>query len=265
MHRAFKLTPTKFPAGSGKKGSELSDSFNNKIQKCFSSFISEGEINGTLLRDHWFPEINADVFISHSHQDEEKAKELSGWLHNSFGISSFIDSDVWGYSDDLLRKFDDIHCWQKESNTYNYRKRNGTTSHVHMMLATALSRMIDSAECVIFVSTPNSVSSSKGLDTQVSSPWIFYELSQMEVIRKRPIEDYRLVKKSERHDFSQKESAEEESLKVKYEVDFNSLTTVNPKMLTTWHNLFNSDRNRHTHALDFLYEVAPLKKLVFED
>lgn len=41
--------------------------------------------------------------------------------------------------------------------TYDYNLRNYTTSHVHMMLATALTEMIDNTECIMFYNTPNSV------------------------------------------------------------------------------------------------------------
>lgn len=264
MHRAFKLDSVKFPEGSYETGVALSKALDTEVRKCLEAFVSEGEINGSLLRDHWFPEISADIFISHSHADEKLALSLSGWLKNQFGISCFIDSAVWGHSDELLKIIDNHNCWQEKSRTYNYKRRNGTTSHVHMMLSTALSRMIDVSECVIFVSTPNSVSTSENLDSQVSSPWIFYELSQMEVIRKRPVSDYRMVKKAERHDFSAKEESDEKRVKINYRVDFDSLTNIQLTDLNRWDEEYKNDKERHDHPLDFLYEALPLKSLILE-
>lgn len=43
----------------------------------------------------WFPQIKADVFISHSHSDEKLAIIFAGWLYNAFGLTAFIDSCVW--------------------------------------------------------------------------------------------------------------------------------------------------------------------------
>jgi hypothetical protein len=95
-------------------------------------------------------------------------------------------------------------------------------------------------------------------------PGIFYELSQMEVIQKRPIEDYRLVKKAERHDFSIKEASEDKELKIRYNVDFASLTTIDSKKLHSWLKAYNNNKRRHPHPLDYLYEIAPHKELLKE-
>ena len=55
---------------------------------------------------------------------------------------------------------------------YDYNKRNYSTSHVHMMLSTALTMMMDEAECVIFLNTPNALST-KDIVHKTESPWIF--------------------------------------------------------------------------------------------
>ena len=51
---------------------------------------------------------------------------LNGWLYESFGIKSFIDSSVWGYANDLLKLIDDAYCLNLEgtNKSYNYEKRN---------------------------------------------------------------------------------------------------------------------------------------------
>jgi len=74
-----------------------------KVRAKLASFVAaDGKIDGGDLQEEWFPTIEADVFISHSHKNLDKAIALSGWLH-SRGISSFLDSCVWGNADDLLR------------------------------------------------------------------------------------------------------------------------------------------------------------------
>lgn len=260
MYRAFKLNATNYDFGSSGWSEKVL--MEKQVSDAFDSFLDADEINGTLLRDHWFPDIPADVFISHSHADEDLAIRLAGWLNANFGIRSFIDSCVWGHSNELLRKLDNRHCkndTEKDQDvTYSYERRNGTTSHVHMMLATAISRMIDRCECVIFVSTPQSVSSSENLDNEVSSPWIFYELSQMEVIRKwrpsRAITKTASIKNTE--NFSRASAFPT----FQYKVDFSSLSDLRSLQLTQWllyrHITPHSDLN----PLDVLYDtVSPLR------
>ncbi|MCC5439660.1 hypothetical protein [Clostridium botulinum] len=45
---------------------------------------------------------------------------------------------------------DNNYCFNKDTETYDYIKRNYSTSHVYIMLSTALSMMIDRAESIFF-------------------------------------------------------------------------------------------------------------------
>ena len=177
--------------------SEFSAS-NEKIRKALKTFILDnGHIDASALQDEWFPAIKADVFISHSHKDLPIAKALAGWLKNTFGLSSFIDSFVWGYCDELLKEIDNKYCKNRidskrfskgDKETYNYTLRNFTTSHVHTLLSSALSQMIDKTECVIFINTPQSVSISSEIESIkgnsiTTSPWIYHELAMTSIIK----------------------------------------------------------------------------------
>lgn len=42
--------------------------------------LADGSIDGTNLSDKWFQKIQSDIFISHSHNDENLAYALAGWL-----------------------------------------------------------------------------------------------------------------------------------------------------------------------------------------
>jgi hypothetical protein len=257
MYRAFKLSASTFDFGSHRWTEQRL--METQVSEAFDSFLRADEINGTLLRDRWFPNLPADVFISHSHADEEIAVSLAGWLNANFGIDSFIDSCVWGHSNELLKKIDDKHCKNDGENTYSYERRNGSTSHVHMMLATAISRMIDRCECVIFVSTPQSVSTSENLETAVSSPWIFYELSQMEVIRKwRPLRE---ITKKATLENTENFSRASAPAKFKYTVDFSSLSTLGNFQLEEWLTYNQLAPFSSWHPLDVLYDkVLPAKR-----
>jgi hypothetical protein len=125
------------------------------VDDCLSQFRDQsGDLLSEKMTAAWFPEIDSQVFISHAHKDSALALGLSGHLQEQFGLKSFVDSAVWGYSDDLLRILDDAFCYNGSSRTYSYQKRNRSTSHVHMMLSVALTRMIDKCECIIFINTP---------------------------------------------------------------------------------------------------------------
>jgi hypothetical protein len=59
-----------------------------------------------------------------------------------------------------------------------------------MMLSTALSMMIDKAECLFFLNTPNSIQATEAID-RTKSPWIYHEISISSLIRKRRLSEYR--------------------------------------------------------------------------
>lgn len=158
-------------------------------KESIKNILKQNIINGTDLQKEWFPEIKADIFLSHSHKDIELAEKLAIWLNEKFGLKTFIDSNVWGYADDLLKEIDDEYCF--ENGYYIYKRRNLTTSHVHMMLNVALSKMIDKCECIFFLNTPNSINLSESMNSQTSSPWIYSELILSKIIRKKTREEHR--------------------------------------------------------------------------
>ena len=55
--------------------------------------------------------------------------------------------------------------------------------HVHMMLSTALANMIDKTECIMFLNTPNSVST-RDTKLKTYSPWIYNEIEITRIIEK---------------------------------------------------------------------------------
>ena len=110
---------------------------------------SDGELLGKEIEADCFPEINADVFISHSHNDEDYAQRVASWLNSQFGLLPFIDSFVWKSADRLLKIIDDKYCLNDNGKTYSYEARNLSTSYIHMMLASAISKMID--KCPLFL------------------------------------------------------------------------------------------------------------------
>lgn len=152
----------------------------------------DGSLNEMRIEDDWFPEVKAHVFLSHSHNDIEFVKSFAGWLNEKFNIVAFIDSSVWGNSDDLLKSIDDRFCVSSRDDygaikTYGYKMRNKSTSNVHMILYTALMKMMDNTECLMFINTPSSLKWSDMISEKAAteSPWIYGELLVSKLIRNR--------------------------------------------------------------------------------
>ena len=135
-------------------------------------------LNATEIQKHLFPEVKADIFLSHAHADEDKVISLAVSLEN-MGFKVFVDSCVWDNAFDLLKEIDEKHCKFKNSDTYNYQKRNFSTANVYMILNAALHRMIEKSELFIFLGTENSLTVEDSIENQefLKSPWVFSELT----------------------------------------------------------------------------------------
>lgn len=231
--------------------------FNNikaSVESDLTKFTNpDGSLQADDIINNWFPSINADVFISHSHKDEEYVLGLAGWLKTHFGLNSFIDSAVWGYSDELLKKIDNKYCKSRNGDTYDYQKRNRSTSHVHMMLSTALMNMIDRCEVFIFVETQNSFTPSEYFDSdgETESPWIYSELSLVEKMResipervKRNVAGYDSIELSESL----------ENVRIKYPADISNLIPLTSDILIRWKTI--GSVNHQANNFDKLYRLV---------
>ena len=210
-------------------------------------FDADGSLVATKIMDDWFPQVNAKVFISHSHKDENIAIGLAGWLEDKLGISSFIDSCVWGYAPRLLKKLDTDLCL-KDSGYYDYDRRNITNGHVNMMLATSLTKMIDQCECIIFLNTPNSISCKGCIEKDgTESPWIYAEIEATRLLRKNEPKRRRMMTKASMEGRS---IVLDEAISVKYDLDLKHLLRLEYKDVVKWDGCKKTGED----ALDFLYD-----------
>ena len=215
---------------------------------------ADESLDAQKIIDNWFPEIKADVFLSHSHKDENTVIGFAGWLKEAFGLDSFMDSEVWGYSDDLLKAIDDKYCRNNCCGTYNYEMRNRSTSHVHMILSTALMNMIDRCECIIFMNTPNSYKPKDYFhdEGKTESPWIYSEISMTKTLRQRTPWEHRPKITTENR---LQVVAKGEGLRIEYPIDVFHLTPLNIEDLNNW----IKQKNNKPHPLDVLYEMKAKK------
>ncbi len=245
------------------KGNELYQRHEEEVKKCLSEYITvDGIINTSKLKADWFSITKKDIFISHSHQDIERVKAFAGWLYENFGLEAFVDCCSWGYCDELLQKIDKKYCYNPKRDTYNYSLRNYTTSHVHMMLSTALTEMMNQTECVIFFNTPNSINMSEELkkidkNKKTLSPWIYHELLMTSLLKENKPDKKQFI-------LEYAEQRADNVPKFAYDVQalLDGLTTLTDQHLTTWLKMWN-DRplKLPEEALEVLYQVVfPLKK-----
>ena len=143
------------------------------------------------MQNDIFPNIDANIFISHSRKDKDLANALAGWINKEFRLKVFIDSNVWGYSQELLEDINSVYSNKRENDnggyTYNHQDCNNASQHVNMMLSVALQKMIDTVECVILLNTDNAISTfdeqNKKMNTTYS-PWIYSEIVCTQIVRK---------------------------------------------------------------------------------
>lgn len=254
-------------------GKNLFERQKPSVHKMLDSYLDpDGVMVAENIEENWFPRINAHVFFSHSHQDELMVTCLAGYLAKEFGILSFIDSLVWDCADDLLKQIDDAHCRRNykirisnkvyEKHAYNYGLRNQSTAHVHLILQSALAKMINNTECLIFLNTPASLNVSDiGDKATTSSAWIYNELLMACTFPPRVPERYKVLKGTA-HDSVLSENTKQ-FIKIKYPVpvekfeilEMNDFVTANKMVEAKIHSgaLKKDESKRPIRVLHELY------------
>ena len=140
-----------------------------------------GIIDGKRLRNFVFPTDDYHVFISHSHDDLEKAKQFAAWLEEQYNYRVFLDSFVWNNADGLLREIDNLYCKQRNG-LYNYQRRNYSTAHIHTMLSMSIMEIIKRSKVGILIDSHHSINLERLRNSnqgKTLSPWIFQEIMFM--------------------------------------------------------------------------------------
>lgn len=235
-----------------------------QYQKKIKDYILEGTADGSKLEDDWFPKVEADVFISHSHYDHDLAVALAGWLNSKFRLRCFIDSCVWGYADDLLdiinAEFSDKRKDTDGGVLYNHKKCNTASKHVNIMLCMALQKMIDKVEAVFVINTPNSIDKYKDVyEESTFSPWIYSEIICTQIVRNKDLREYRKTY-IEKKSFFESYNQVDNQYKAVYKLTLDHLENIGVDKLELWEeNCKKSPKSRY--LLDELYKITYPKKM----
>ena len=196
-----------------------------------------------------------DIFISHSHKDLELAKGLAGYLEKYCKVSCFIDSLYWGNIDELQEELNRMHLHKDEATGKEYFDHQSTmevAKHANMILASALTEMIDNCECVFFLNTDNSViRGTEAINKNESySPWIYHEVFTTSIIRSKP-------RLNLNEHYQMRDSAMEQLPDISYGLDLSGMTILREKDVLNWGIKAKSS---NMYPLDVLYKLKPERK-----
>lgn len=231
------------------------------FEQMLESYVVDDIIDGTKIQDEWFPQIEADIFISHSgkNSDVELTNALAGWLHETFRLRCFIDANVWGYSKTLLEQMNSkLSNKRRDSDggyLYDHESCNQVSQHVNMMLSIALQKMIDKVETIILLNTDNVVRVCSNTKMEKTySPWIYAEISCTQFVRKKPLLVYRNYST-----ISKEYTGVTESVQfaihsaISYTVSLKHLKTLSEDDLNEWK--YRCDSKEYEYQMDALYDI----------
>lgn len=181
------------------------------------------QITSDDIEKEWFPPVNADIFISHSHDDACIAYALKDWIKDKFNLECFIDADVWEHYRilaDIITKYDDCGCF------------NDNIIKSSAILNVALFKMINKCKALFFIKTENSTIN----DHQTLSPWIYNEIFISNI-----------MESAERYD---------ESVKVLFDTDFSNFRNFTFNDLKIWLDTCKEEHIKGQEALNVLTEIC---------
>ncbi|WRF38353.1 toll/interleukin-1 receptor domain-containing protein [Helicobacter pylori] len=114
---------------------------------------------------------DAQVFLSHSHADKNKALKVKNYLEEDLDAECvFIDSLFWDYKDDVLNELAEYDNTSKIEDAFT------------LILRESLQDMIEKCPYFVFLQSSNSVSN-QGLSCTTYSAWVYEELKIAHSIR----------------------------------------------------------------------------------
>ncbi|UOS54865.1 toll/interleukin-1 receptor domain-containing protein [Helicobacter pylori] len=115
---------------------------------------------------------DAQVFLSHSHADKNKALKVKNYLESKTNHRVFIDSLFWDYKNNVLKEIKKHHIdVSKIEDTFT------------LILRESLQDMIEKCPYFVFLQSNNSVSFNQDLSCITYSAWVYEELKIAHSIR----------------------------------------------------------------------------------
>jgi hypothetical protein len=273
MYSGYKLKLKEAPStySSMKKiytsiGKEMAKANGERFSELLEEYLlNDNSLDASKLQRNIFPDVDADVFLSHSSKDIDEVYAFAGYLNKRFGLSCFIDSTVWGNVYDLLKTIDGEYCRVPgKIDTFYYEDCIKTASHVYMMLATALMTLIDNTECLMLLDSPESLQYDFGHNTyyddqeiveSTTSAWIFAEIAFSRCV----------WKPKESHERRQKEGMRKAlestnfsgGITMRHRIDTLHLNPLTKQDIILW----RKSRKEEIDPLDTLYDISRPKVL----
>lgn len=229
-----------------------------EVENALNAYIKNNIIDGSKIQEDWFPEVEADIFLSHSSKDTKLVNAIAGWINDTFGLKCFIDSNVWGYAGNIAEMLNSNYSDKRSDGNggylYNHKKCLKVSEHVNTMLNIALQKMVDKSESVFLINTGQSISinsDSNSIDLTYS-PWIYLELVCSEIVRKKPLSFYR-YNRALYHSISEscRFEGRNEDLTISYNAPTQHLIKINQDVLEKWKRQFDG---KYPFPLDILYD-----------
>jgi len=241
-----------FPSISYLDVSKYKEKNENRLIKIQDYLLDrENTLSVDKISKNLFLDIKPDIFLSHSHADENDAIRLAILIEKELKLSVFIDSCIWGDAFKLLRKIDNIYSL--DGDTFDYHIRNHTTSNVFMILNSALHRIIDNCEAFIFLGTDKSIPITDTFEDKkyLSSPWIYSELQFAKLVRRTKPRRISF----ENRDIKTESAVFDSAVDFAYSIPMTDSTLKNQKM-KSWIEAYQYySTNRNIHPLDTLYKA----------
>ncbi|WP_441702734.1 toll/interleukin-1 receptor domain-containing protein [Helicobacter pylori] len=134
-------------------------------------------LNHNKIKEAFFSQFkpqlkSAQVFLSHSHADKNKALEVKNYLERETNHRDrvFIDSLFWDYKDNIMKEMSKYDNTSKIKDAFT------------LILRESLQDMIEKCPYFVFLQSNNSVSN-QGLSCTTYSAWVYEELKIAHSIR----------------------------------------------------------------------------------
>ncbi|MCJ7853021.1 toll/interleukin-1 receptor domain-containing protein [Pseudomonas monteilii] len=225
-----------------------------------SRHLDAEEISASL-----FPQLDYDIFLSHSHADQSKAIELALSLRDK-GIRVFVDSCVWGHSEELIKLI--LEQSGPLENETRESQIGRVSAAVHTLLSAAIHQMIWRTEAFVFLRTERSVPFESDVSDRTLSPWIYAELqfsAQVQQMLPQRLKNKKTLQSVAGFESYMTESKQLPPYEMVFKISKEHLPSVKGNDLSQWyHDLPKKKLTERGDVLDDLYATCHVANRYYE-